>query len=82
MSMSSNAPPCPARSAPQSPPQSALDQGEEVRVEVMVEVRKEVMVEVEQNLLARKGGKEDLGGLVGLEEVLQETPIEDIILRD
>ena len=50
-------------------------------MEKSFKVAKEAMVEMEQNLLAQKGGKEDLGGLVGLEEVLQDTPIEDIILR-
>ena len=51
------------------------------QMEKSFKVAKEAKVEMELNLLAQKAEKEDLGGLVGSEEVLQDTPIEDIILQ-
>ena len=66
--MSSNVPPCPARSAPLSPPQSALGQEEEVTVE-----------DQDQGAMAPPGGR---GGLLTLRVALCMPGVEDAAEED
>ena len=69
--MSSNVPPCPARSAPLSPPQSALGQEEEVTVEDMeediVDEEEDTVEDQDQVAMAPPGGR---GGLLTLRVAL------------